>query len=468
VISERRRFWTIFALAATLYLALADARVFFGGNDGSRWAQIEALVDHGSPTLERTRFARTVDRVIVDGKVYSNKPPFFALVGAALYAPLGMLTGWRIGEPESAGGIFRLLTWFLVGVPAAWLVAQFDRESHRFATLTLRWRTALTVALGAGTLVTSYAGTLNSHVPAAALLFASFAALLHGRPAAAGLACGFAAAIDLLPGLGMAPFLAWAAAAGAPRHAPGPARFAAGMVPGMVSFFAANFAVTGTPLPPKWLPGAVDLAALAGPSAAGVVLPEGVTYPLEILFGPHGLFAVSPVLLVGAVGLAAAVRRPPFGGRRLWGALAAGLAVQYAGHALVAGSYGGWAYGYRYLLPIQPLLLFAAPLALAMRGGRPVFAAALPLSVAFALLGAHHPWPPGYEQKSMGNPVADRVRNPIGANAAAVCVERWPGTALCEALATRFVSADGAARARYFELYRYTRGDAPVRRGSGR
>jgi len=460
--SPRRRFALLFGLVAAVYACGTHARVFSAGNDASRWAQIESIVDYGETTIERSRFANTVDRVEVGGRLYSNKPPFLSLVGVALYAPLEVTTGWRLGSPESAGRAVWMLTLLLVGLPAALTVALFDRMLARFDRLGAGGRWLCDLALAGGTLLASYSGTLNHHVPAAALLLATLAALLAERPGSGGLACGFAAAVDLLPGLGMAPFFAlalWASRGG--RTA---ARFVAGLAPGAAALLASNWAVTGTLLPPKLLPGGVDLSARAGRSIAGVVLPESPLYPVDVLFGWHGILLVSPVLVVGAFGLILAWRRPPFATRALWRGLALGLVAQFVGHALVAGSYGGWSYGYRYLLPIEPLLLFAAPVALAGRGGRILFALLLPPSLLFAALGAYHPWPPAYEQSSNRDPVAALVRDPITGNAAAWCEQYFPDRALTRALGERFVSRDAAERRRYFRYFFGSKGDLTTMR----
>lgn len=457
------RFWIVFAVVSAVYGATTHGRVFTSGNDASRFAQIESIVDHERTTIERSRFRGTVDRVVVGERVYSNKPPFFSLVGAALYAPLAALTGWRLADPESGGAAVRALVFLLVGLPGAWAAAYLDRV---LGTARAAGRTALTAAFAFGTLMWSFGGTLNNHVPAAALLLAAAVAARRGRPLASGLACGLAGAIDLLPGFGMAPFLLAALVWEGPRRLRTGARFAGGVAVGVVATVAANFYVTGTPLPPKLLPGAVDLAAQAGPSVAGVVLPESPWYPLEVLFGWHGLLLVSPVLLIGVWSLArAGLRGLPAGeDTTFWRALGAGVAVQWLGHALVAGSYGGWSYGYRYLLPMTPLLLLAAPAATATRGGRLALRALLPVSICFAALGAYHPWPPGYEQRATGDPVASAVTNPIGANAAALCVERWPEAALCRRLVASFVGTDPARAERYFVYFFRSKGDLATMR----
>lgn len=461
--ASRSELALVFALACLLYGGTTHRRVFAAGNDASRWAQIESLVDHGRTDLGASRFRGTVDRVEIGGREYSNKPPTLALAGAALYAGLQPLTGWRL-DGGGAAAVLWTVTFLLVGVPTAALVALFRAAADRFPGADIAGRRLLTLALGAGTLLFSFAGTFNNHSLPAFLLFAAFVAILADRAFLAGAACGLAAAIDLLPGLGLAPFLL----AGMPglrssRRAAA-LRFGAGVALGLAVLVASNLYVVGSPWPPKLVPGAVDFSAQAGPSAGGVVLPESLSYPLETLFGGHGLFFVSPVLLLGAAGLWTCVRRPPVGERRTWIALALGLTVQWAGHALLAGSYGGWSYGFRYLLPIQALLLL--PAAAALSGARrALLLALLPVSVLFAALGAYHPWPPAFEQESHRHPVASLVRNPVGGNAAAWAAANLPESAFARSLGERFVSRDPVERRRYFELFFGSKGDlATLRR----
>lgn len=369
------------------------------------------------------------------------------------------MTGWRLGDAATRGGVIFVLTFLFVGLSAAATVALFDRALARYPRLDRRWQTLLTVGLGAGTLLASFAGTFNNHVPAAALLFAALLAAFDGRALAAGAAIGLSGGIDLLPGFGFAPIVAVIAVRAAVDRRRAVRRFAGGFALALALFVGGNVATTGSPLPPKMVPGAVDLSATAGESVAGVVLPEGKLYALELLAGSHGLFGVSPILVFGAIGLLFALRRPPFGDRPAWILIAAGMAAQWLGHALLAGSYGGWSYGYRYLLPIQPVLLLAAPLVFERAAARAAFAAVLPVSILFAALGAYHPWPPAYEQASTGESIAATVSNPIGGNAAAWCAEHLPSSSLTETLGSRFVAADPETRRRYFAIFFASKGD---------
>jgi hypothetical protein len=381
-----------------------------------------------------------------------------AIAGAALYAPLRAATGWRLADPATGGRAIWTLTVLLVGVPAAATVALFARALRRAPALGARTRALLVLALGGGTLVAAFSGTLNNHVPAALGVLAGVLAALDGRGLAAGLWLGLAAAVDVLPGAGFVP-VAVALLLATSDRGRRLVRFAAGLGAAAALFVAGNVATSGSALPAKMLPGAVDLSARAGPAVAGVVLPQSPLYALELLFGGHGLFTVSPVLLVGAAGLALAIRRPPFASRRFWIWVAAGVALQFAGHALVAGSYGGWSYGYRYLIPIQPLLLLTAPAALAARAGRLALAALLPPSLLFSALGAFHPWPPAFEQGTAGDPVAILVTNPVGGSAAAWLERSFPGSAPARAAGELFVDRDPELRRRYYRLFFGSKGD---------
>ena len=138
--------------------------------------------------------------------------------------------------------------------------------------------------------------------------------------------------------------------------------------------------------------------------------------------------------------------------------LAWGIAAQVAFHVLFAGSFGGWSYGFRYLIPIVPLLLFFAPLAME-RWRRPLFTLALAASVLVALLGAFNPWPPVFEQESSRHPVAAQVKNPVAANGAAFLAQHLPDSALSEWAGRELVSEDPAVRRQWLAYFFWSKGD---------
>ena len=72
-------------VAVFAFLALfTHNKVFIAGNDSSRFAQIEALVDYQQTHIDGSKYSWTIDRVTYKGKDYSNKPPSLSLVGSGL------------------------------------------------------------------------------------------------------------------------------------------------------------------------------------------------------------------------------------------------------------------------------------------------------------------------------------------------------------------------------------------------
>jgi hypothetical protein len=261
--------------------------------------------------------------------------------------------------------------------------------------------------------------------------------------------------MDLVPGFGLAPVFVVMVAQAAGRS--GLLRCLAALAACAVLFCAANFFTVGSILPPKFVAGGVD----HGSGAAVVWIPDSLTYPIECLFGGHGLFSVSPILVFGLFGLIAAARKPHL--LRVWWCrfLAVAIAIQILAHVTLAGVYGGWSYGFRYLIPVIPLLLFFAPVVL---GGwrTALFVALLPVSILFAMLGAYHPWPPAYEQARNPDPIASLVHNPVGGNAAAWLNEVAPQAGLTRWMAASFISPDERLQSRYLKYFERSR-SFPVR-----
>jgi hypothetical protein len=445
----------VFAATLAFLACLTHDRVFLGGNDASRFAQIEALVDLGQTQIGGSRYAWTVDQVTIDGRNYSNKPPVLSLIGAGIYAVLEHAAGLSFARHEAA--TIYVLTLLVIAGSTAALCAGFHGALARgYPATSEAVRLLTTAALAAGTILTSFSTTFNNHTPAAACLFAACCGAWRGSAWRAGAWLALTALIDPAPGLVFAPVLAVGLSVAA-----GPARlkrYAVALALAVGVFAATNWWICGHALPPKMVRGGMDHSSRFASSVAGVLLPDDPWYPIDCLFGWHGFFSVSPVLLLGAAGLAAAIRGARPLPRRTAVAVAIGCAVMIAGHALLAGSYGGWSYGFRYLIPIVPVLLFFAP-PVVERLGRAVVLPLLTLSILTALVGAYHPWPPGYEQEAGGDPVASIVENPIGGNLAAWWNRGFPGSALGERLGAVFISPDPVERRRYLWLFYASKGD---------
>ena len=105
--------------------------------------------------------------------------------------------------------------------------------------------------------------------------------------------------------------------------------------------------------------------------------------------------------------------------------------------AVGTSDYGGWCYGYRFLIPFAPVLLYYA----AVYFGRPrprlkrwhVFRLALVWGVLFSVVGVMNPWNAGYEGSSTPqNALPNHFKNGFLANAFVFCWQTLPHSALTQ------------------------------------
>lgn len=195
---------------AILVLAVAFcalyAYFFQGGgwNQNSHFDTIRALVE--KHTVEISDYVKnTGDVGRLDGKVYSNKGPGLALVGAPVYFVLYHLEKALGHDIDSALMIRRnahTVTFFVSGIPAVVLLIMLYLNFRRSGA-TLREALVLAGGFGAGSLIFPYSGVLMSHVLTACLLFTAWhlSSDLTFRwrlQALAGVLTGMAVVTDLL------------------------------------------------------------------------------------------------------------------------------------------------------------------------------------------------------------------------------------------------------------------------------
>ncbi len=147
-------------------------RPFLSANDRSRWATVRALVEHGTYTIDdviQERGWDTIDMVQHrgwDGQLhqYSSKPPLFATVMAGPYWLIHHTTGATLGEyPYEVGR--SLLVLFNV-VPLVLYFFVLALLAERLGTTDFG-RMFMVAAACFGTFLTTFAVSINNHLPAA-------------------------------------------------------------------------------------------------------------------------------------------------------------------------------------------------------------------------------------------------------------------------------------------------------------
>ena len=223
----------VLALAA-FALAAAGARDQPGGfNDGSRLATAESLIERGTLAIDDSIFVRppsppelaergllpaepnpvyslangTKDKLLIDGRYYSDKPMIPAVVNAAAYRVL-MVVG--LPRPSERPDVFtRVSTILMCGIGYAVAVGCMWQLGKRVG-LPPAWRLVWLGGFALATILPAYTRQLNSGVPqlgatAALALLLSYIRSPSGAPRgwlllAAGTCAGFGFTIDQASG----------------------------------------------------------------------------------------------------------------------------------------------------------------------------------------------------------------------------------------------------------------------------
>ncbi len=169
----------LFAARVSQVTSKTGDSAMLSANDRSRWCTVRALVENGTYQIDSIirerdpssgrRIWHTIDRVRHrgwDGREhdYSSKPPLFPTLLAGEYWLIHQCTGWTLAsEPFLVVRWMVGLTNGLLLVAFWWAVARWiDRWCEH------RWSAHLLAAMATfGTFLTTFAVTINNHLPAA-------------------------------------------------------------------------------------------------------------------------------------------------------------------------------------------------------------------------------------------------------------------------------------------------------------
>jgi hypothetical protein len=409
------------AVRVLLVCAMDQQTPFLSANDRSRWCTVRSLVEQHTYRIDdviENRGWNTIDKVShvgSDGKqhYYSSKPPLLATIVAGFYWPLHHILGLSFAEQPFLIGRTLIFTvnGLLLLILLRTCLAIIDRWS------TTEWgRLYAAAVITWGTFLTTFAVTLNNHLPAATAVALVAWGLLNiryeGRRewwifALIGSASAMAAANDL-------PCLSLVAAAGLGCLIVSFRQTLLGFVPGLLLVVAAFFA-TNKIAHDSWRPPYAHRA--AGQDWQGdnwynypgtYWNEEGrqgvdrgelsiVKYAFHTSLGHHGVLSLTPVWLLcfgGVWLLAKKESRPEMA--LLIAALTSVCWLFYINRPLVDRNYAGLCCGFRWMFWLIPLWLVALiPLAdsiAANRKWRRVAWILFTISLVSALYGSFHPW----------------------------------------------------------------------------
>lgn len=396
------RFLKLTVLVVMAWVVICTQQDHMSVNPASRYATMESLVDRGTWAIDDSSL-RTVDKVQIDGKFYSSKPPLMVAVMTPAYWLVRTVQGFGFSEaPYRTVRAMRLLVGvvpWLLGV-LAWL-ALLRRVGD---PLVRAWAGG---AMTAGGLITAYASHLDNHTVATAALIAGALLLAplacddaidNRRTFAGGLLWGFAVTCDLgaTPLVGLVGLVAiWRL-----RETPSAAMWLTiGLLAAPIAQTGLLLAMTGDPrpfyirdgvytYPGSYWQNPIEFDALDEP------LP---VYAFHVLVGHHGLFSVTPWLLLGVPWIWRPERTQAY--EQLRRAAVAAVLFIIAYYIWTTSNYGGRCVGMRWLMVIHPVLAVGAVrvmLTTDLLRRRPLLVGALTgWSIANALGGAINPWEEG-------------------------------------------------------------------------
>lgn len=331
-------------------------------NVGSRFATVQALVDHGTYAIDKTQYKHTIDKVKIDGKLYSSKPPMLPTLGAGVYYIQKKLTGVEITKKER--NVVLTVNLALAMTPHILLMLMF----FQLMRVSVRDETVIIVStfiVAFGFLAAGYATELNNHSVAAMLmtvvLYQAFRCRhdpqkTRWRFAVAGVAAGLLPTIDM-------PSLAFTVAAMGYLILVDWKKTLAIYLPLVLLLIGASEAMlyiaTESFLPVTFKAAAYKAAGgyWKNPRGMDALREPKLVYMFHTLVGHHGWFSMTPPVLLGFVGLFASLKR----GRPLLleaGYTGSTLLVLTTFYIVRTHNYGGSCMGFRWLIPLTPLTFF--------------------------------------------------------------------------------------------------------------
>jgi hypothetical protein len=388
--------WVIFT-ASFFLIALFTKAGAFSANDMSRMGAIQSIVEQQTFSITNSSFSATVDKVIIDGKFYSDKPALSYLIGVPIYFILHKF-GANFSAREDVS--YYLITLFTIGFLTSIMLVYFYKLLALFK-LTENEKILYVVALGFGTLILPFSLVFNNHVFGATLLLIVFYLVLHAYKTVqfilAGFFAGMAASVDLPAG---SIFLIIFFILLFKKIKFKSLFYILGACVPIFLYLMINFHISGSVIPftlraELWdYPGSV----FGGGQTPGLVRQPSfniLNYTLTYTIGKRGFFSYTPILFFSMAGLIIAMFKNKYRRNAIF--VGIGIICTILFYATRTIDFGGCAYGSRYTISLIPLLFLFTPVLFEQKSRfmpflKMLFVFVLLISILFSAFGVLDPW----------------------------------------------------------------------------
>ena len=418
----------IFLIVSTLFaFLLAKHDVTHAGNETSRFSAVESVLERGTFIIDDSIFS-TPDKGERNGHFYGDKPPLLTF-GVIAWGRILKCFGIRFLKNDYYRAVYLTnVLIFILSCLTGWF---FYLGLRRRPRLPESYRIAMSVLSVVSTLVLSYAVTLNNHTLCAAVMMGLILLLerceetgvTRLRAFLAGVVTGLLLNLEFVTGgvMGIAVFL-FVLTAVAPHRFENALMYAAGAGMMILAEAGMNMVSYGSPLP-----------LYISTHKPTFTEKNYLLYAFNILFGFEGFFLYMPALLFAGCACASERMRRD----RVFVTMMLSTAAAMLLLAVGTSDFGGWCYGYRFLIPFAPVLLFYATIWF----GRPrprlkrwgLFRLALFWGIVFSVVGVMNPWNASYEGSlTQKNALPEHFKNSFLANAFVFCWQTSPNSAITQ------------------------------------
>jgi hypothetical protein len=349
---EKAIFYSCAVFLFLLIAILTKSDVTMAGNESSRFGTIQALAEQNTFAINHTAF-QSVDKIVINGKFYSDKPLPLMVVHGMMYKLIAALSGISFNTHYYLS-IF-LINLLGIGLLNIVLFILFFKRLCRDSEAPFISKIFLSVSLLTSTLLLSYGISMNNHTPAALLLWALFMQLMDypGKNTALaafliGITAGGMFDLDIPTGgmFGLAAFAIVLLTSEERKLTKTAVYSIGGLLPIMV-MGSINYIAFGRIMPQYFGAG--------GTYSPDMAWPVSVSYFTDILFGGRGFFSYMPAMLFVIPVLL--FNRKIFK-NRVESIILLTVVTVILFYGMFTNEYGGWAYGFRYLIPVIPVIWY--------------------------------------------------------------------------------------------------------------
>lgn len=349
-------FWL--ALAVIIFL-IYSRDLPFTHLEGSRLATVESLVSGNGFAIDNSLFIDTVDKVWLEGRFISTKPPVLSVLAAGLVKFLELFLPWDFRQAFILFGlhnvyyvailfVFVVLPW-LLSIYLADKLLKYYKVKHSYLAL---------FVLAGVSLWTAYLGRFTNHIMAAALLFASlYFYLLRQKGGNKYLLwSGFFASSAVVFELSAVVWWLLLGWAWCKDYRLKVWLYLVGSLPAFLVHLALTFLSSGSFLPVYLRKELYDYPGSYWLSPQGIDAINQPTwlYFFNIIFGTHGLFFYSPIYLFAIAGMWRGWKNKHLRFVSILSAIGILSFILYYGFR--TSNFGGVAYGMRWFIVLVPVL----------------------------------------------------------------------------------------------------------------